>query len=254
MPWTPTAANNFFNLPPRGLGEKAWQWLEGEIDRGVSSWEALRLASRNRAFPVRYQSAIDFLRRTIISLQNNLADLPLTELLVRAWEETGLRQYFAEVSSAQESFGWLHLLAGIHGDNPAMETLPAFLYDLSQWRSGDFFDHRADAVTMMTLHGAKGLEFPVVFICGLDQDLLPLVHKNQGEEALQEERRLFYVAMTRARQRLILSTVERRSFYGEYRTCKPSRFIKEIPSHLLEEVSPPARKRKPPKEKQLDLF
>ena len=243
-----------FNLPPRGLGEKAWQWLEGEIDRGVSSWEALRLASRNSAFPVRYQSAIDFLRRTIISLQNYLAELPLTELLARAWEETGLGQYFAEISSAQESFGWLHLLAGIHGDNPAMETLPAFLHDLSQWRSGDFFDHRADAVTMMTLHGAKGLEFPVVFICGLDQDLLPLAHKNQGEEALQEERRLFYVAMTRARQRLILSTVERRSFYGEYRTCKPSNFIKEIPAHLLEEVSPPARKRKPPKEKQLDLF
>ena len=61
---------------------------------------------------------------------------------------------------------------------------------------------------MMTLHAAKGLEFPVVFICGLDQDLLPLAHKNQDQEALQEERRLFYVAMTRARHRLILSTVD----------------------------------------------
>jgi DNA helicase-2/ATP-dependent DNA helicase PcrA len=109
-------------------------------------------------------------------------------------------------------------------------------------------------VAMMSLHGAKGLEFPVVFICGVDHDLLPLAHKNQDEEALQEERRLFYVAMTRARQRLILSTVDRRSFYGEYRTCKPSIFTKEIPAHLIEQVSLPVRKRKPSKEKQLTLF
>jgi DNA helicase-2/ATP-dependent DNA helicase PcrA len=244
-----------FNLPPRGLGDKAWQWLDGEIDRGISSWEALRLASRNRGFPVRYQAATDLLRRAIVSLQKLMVELPLAELLARAWEETGLRQYFAEGASAQESFRWLYLLAGLHGDKPAVESLPAFLDDLSQWRAGDFFDPRADAVAMMTLHAAKGLEFPVVFICGLDQDLLPLAHKNQGQEALQEERRLFYVAMTRARHRLILSTVNRRSFYGQYRTCKPSTFIREIPDHSLEEVSPPARKKKKPsKEKQLTLF
>ena len=243
-----------FNLPPRGLGDKAWEWLDGEIDRGTSSWEALRLASRNRDFPVRYQAATDLLRRTIISLQNLMVELPLADLLATAWEETGLRQYFAEMASAQESFRWLHLLAGLHGDTPAIETLPPFLDDLSQWRAGDFYDSRADAVAMMTLHAAKGLEFPVVFICGLDQDLLPLAHKNQDNESLQEERRLFYVAMTRACHRLILSTVERRSFYGEYRTCKPSTFIKEIPAHMLEEVSPPVRKKKPPKEKQLNLF
>ena len=243
-----------FNLPPRGLGDKAWQWLEGEIDKGISSWEALRLASRNRGFPVRYQAATHLLRRTIISLQKLMVELPLPELLAKAWQETGLRQYFSEVASADESFGWLHLLAGLHGDKPAIETLPAFLEDLSQWRADDFFDPRADAVVMMTLHAAKGLEFPVVFICGLDQDLLPLAHKNQNQEALQEERRLFYVAMTRARHRLILSTVERRSFYGEYWNCKPSPFIKEIPAHILEEVAPSERRKKPPKGKQLTLF
>jgi DNA helicase-2/ATP-dependent DNA helicase PcrA len=243
-----------FNLPPRGLGDKAWQWLAGELDNGISPWEALRLASKNYGFPVRYQAATDLLRRTIISLQNLMIELPLAELLAQAWEDTGLRQHFAQVASAQESLGWLHLLAGLHGDKPAIETLPAFLDDLSQWRVGDFFDPRADAVPMMTLHAAKGLEFPVVFVCGLDQDLLPLLHKNQDQETLQEERRLFYVAMTRARHRLILSTVNRRFFYGEYRTCQPSPFIQEIPAHILEEISPPVRKKKPPKEKQLTLF
>ena len=243
------------NLPPRGLGDKAWQWLDGEIDKGTNSWEALRLVSRNRGFPVRYQAATDLLRRSIISLQNLMVELPLAELLIRAWEETGLGQHFAEIASAQESYRWLYLLAGLHGDKPAAETLPAFLDDLSQWRAGDFFDPRADAVGMMTLHAAKGLEFPVVFICGLDQDLLPLAHKNQGQEALEEERRLFYVAMTRARHRLVLSTVQRRFFYGEYRSCQPSTFIREIPDHSLEVVSPPeSKKKKPPKEKQLTLF
>ena len=244
-----------FNLPPRGLGDKAWQWLEGESDKESNYWEALHLARRNRDFPLRYHESVDRLRRTILSLQNLMVELPLAELVARAWEETGLRQYFADVVSAQESFGWLHLLAGLHGNQPAIETLPAFLDDLSQWRAGDFFDPRADAVAMMTLHAAKGLEFPVVFVCGLDQDILPLAHNNQDQEALQEERRLFYVAMTRARQHLILSTVHRRSFYGEYRTYKPSMFIKEIPAHILEEVSPPVRKKKKtPKEKQFTLF
>lgn len=244
-----------FNLPPRGLGDKAWQWIENEIGRGIGLWEVLRLASRHLDFPVRYQAATDLLRRTIISLQKYMIELPLLKVLEKAWEETGLCQHFEGSASAEKSYRWLHLLAGLHGGKPAVETLPAFLDDLSQWRAGDFYDPRADAVALMTLHAAKGLEFPVVFVCGVDEDLLPLTHKNQGKEAVQEERRLFYVAMTRARHRLILSTVSRRSLYGEYRTCKPSGFIKEIPAHCLEEVAlPTTEKKKSPKEKQLSLF
>jgi DNA helicase-2/ATP-dependent DNA helicase PcrA len=244
-----------FNLPPRGLGDKAKQWLNEEVDRGIDPWEALRLASRSLDLPVNYQAATDMLRRTIISLQNLINHLSLPEVLERAWEETGLHHHFQSRTSAEESFRWLRLLAALHVGKPAIETVPAFLDDLSQWRTGDFFDPRADAVSLMTVHAAKGLEFPVVFICGLEQDLLPLTHTNQGKEALQEERRLFYVAMTRARHLLVLSTTNQRFLYGERRTCKVSPFIKEIPSHCLEEISLPAsKKRKPPKEKQLTLF
>jgi DNA helicase-2/ATP-dependent DNA helicase PcrA len=244
-----------FNLPPRGLGEKARQWFNEEIDKGIDPWEALRLASRNLDLPVTYQAATDMLRRTVISLQNLINNLSLSEALGRAWEETGLHHHFQGETSAEESFRWLRLLAALHGSKPATENLPAFLDDLSQWRTGDFFDPRADAISLMTIHAAKGLEFPVVFVCGLEQDLLPLTHTNQGKEALQEERRLFYVAMTRARHLLVLSTANQRFLYGERRTCKVSPFIKEIPSHCLEEISVPARKKKkPPKEKQLTLF
>jgi DNA helicase-2/ATP-dependent DNA helicase PcrA len=244
-----------FILPPRGLGEKARQWLNEELAKGIDPWEALRLASRNLDLPVTYQAATDMLRRTVISLQNLINNLPLPEVLERAWEETGLHHHFQGGTSAEESFRWLRLLAALHGGKPATETLPAFLEDLSQWRAGDFFDPRADAVSLMTIHAAKGLEFPVVFISGLEQDLLPLTHTNQEKEALQEERRLFYVAMTRARHLVVLSTASRRFLYGEGRTCKVSPFIEEIPSHCLEEISVPAsKKKKPPKEKQLTLF
>jgi DNA helicase-2/ATP-dependent DNA helicase PcrA len=244
-----------FNLPPRGLGEKARQWLNEEIDKGIDPWEALRLASRNLDLPVTYQAATDMLRRTVISLQNLINNLSLSEVLERAWEETGLHHHFQSGTSAAESFRWLRLLAALHGGKRATETLPAFLNDLSQWRTGDFFDPRADAVSLMTIHAAKGLEFPVIFICGLEQDLLPLTHTNEGKEALEEERRLFYVAMTRARHLLVLSTTSRRFLHGERRTCKASPFIKEIPSSCLEKISVPAsKKKKTPKEKQLTLF
>jgi DNA helicase-2/ATP-dependent DNA helicase PcrA len=244
-----------FNLPPRGLGDKAWQWIDKELGRGTGPWESLRLVSRNLDFPVRYQASADQLRRIIVALQNLMVEVPLSALMEKALEETGLRQHFSGSTSAEESYRWLFLLAGLHGDKVAMESLPAFLDDLSQWRAGDFYDPRADAVALMTLHAAKGLEFPIVFICGLDQDLLPMRRNTLEKDTLSEERRLFYMGMTRARHRLILSTVIRRYLYGEYRTFKPSRFAKEIPAHCLEEVSPPkVPKKKPPKEKQLTLF
>ncbi len=245
-----------FNMPPRGLGEKAQQWFHEQTARGIGAWEVLRLASRSVDLPVRYQAATDLLRRIIVLLQSLIATLPLPEVLERAWDETGLRRHFQENGdSAAEGFKWLHLLAALHGEKPAIETFTGFMDDLSQWRSGDFYDPRADAVTLMTLHAAKGLEFPVVFICGLDQELLPLTRKSQGEEALQEERRLLYVAMTRARHLLVLSSVSRRFLYGEVHTCQPSPFLKEIPHHCMEEVSTVTRKKKKtPKEKQLNLF
>ncbi|UCG14205.1 MAG: ATP-dependent helicase [Deltaproteobacteria bacterium] len=244
-----------FNLPPRGLGDKAQQWLKQEIRKGLDPWEILRLASKNLDLPVRHQAAMDRLLRMLISLQKMMAHHSLPNTLDSAWEETGLSHHCGEDGAAAESFRWLRLLAGFHLDKPAKETLPGFMADLAQWRAGDFYDPRADAVALMTMHAAKGLEFPVVFLCGLDQDLLPLTLRESGEEAIQEERRLFYVAMTRAQHLLVLSTVRRRFLHGEIRNCKPSQFISEIPAECLEPISPLAsQKKKTGKEKQLSLF
>jgi DNA helicase-2/ATP-dependent DNA helicase PcrA len=247
-----------FNVPPRGLGEAAQQWLGEQIDKGIGPLEILWQGSKNPRLPVSHQAAMDRLRRIITSLQSIIAARPLPAVLEAALGETGLREYVdaGGSESARESCRWLQILAGSYDKRPALATLPAFLQDLAQWRAGDFFDPRADAVALMTLHAAKGLEFPAVFISGADQDLIPLTRKDQGPEALEEERRLFYVAMTRARDLLVLTTVHRRFLFGEVREAQASPFIGEIPPDLLEEASTPAvsRKKKGPKEKQLKLF
>jgi len=245
-----------FNVPPRGLGEAAQQWLGEQIDKGIGPLEILWQGSKSLKLPVSHQAAMDRLRRIITSLQSLIAGRPLPAVLEAALVETGLRDHVETggSESARESFRWLLILAGSYDKGQTLTTLPAFLQDLAQWRAGDFFDPRADAVALMTLHAAKGLEFPVVFIPGVDQDLLPLTRKGQAPEALEEERRLFYVAMTRARDLLVLTTARRRFLLGGVRESPPSVFIGEIPPELLEEAVAPSRRKKGPKEKQLPLF
>jgi DNA helicase II / ATP-dependent DNA helicase PcrA len=117
----------------------------------------------------------------------------------------------------------------------------------------DFLDPRADRVSLLTLHAAKGLEFAVVFIVGLEDGLLPLTWGARDETALAEERRLFYVGMTRAKDRLILSRAKQRPWRGKVRTLAPSPFLGDIEAELLrhQQAEPPRRK---PDGRQLSLF
>jgi DNA helicase-2/ATP-dependent DNA helicase PcrA len=94
-------------------------------------------------------------------------------------------------------------------------------------------------IWLMTLHSAKGLEFPMVIMAGLEDGLFPHSRSSEDVEELEEERRLCYVGMTRARQRLVLTGAARRRVFGEYQASKPSRFIDEIPSELLDRIAPP---------------
>jgi DNA helicase-2/ATP-dependent DNA helicase PcrA len=93
-------------------------------------------------------------------------------------------------------------------------------------------------IWMMTMHSAKGLEFPTVIIAGLEEGLFPHSRSKDDEEELEEERRLCYVGMTRARQRLVLTGAARRRVFGEYQSTEPSRFIEEVPAELVERIAP----------------
>ncbi len=138
---------------------------------------------------------------------------------------------------------------------PFESDLGRFLETLALQKETDFYDPRADRVTLMTLHAAKGLEFPVVFIVGCEEGLLPY---QRGDEApdVAEERRLFYVGMTRAQQKLILTHTQRRYLFGQEQTNPPSRFVADI-EQTLKEIEQ-ARRRKPskatPDSTQLRLF
>jgi len=117
----------------------------------------------------------------------------------------------------------------------------------------DFFDPRADRVSLLTIHAAKGLEFPVVFIAGLEDGILPLIFGASDPVTLAEERRLLYVGITRAKDRLLLSRADRRMLRGKVREQAPSRFLADIERELLrQQKSELPRKR--PEDRQLSLF
>jgi DNA helicase II / ATP-dependent DNA helicase PcrA len=105
----------------------------------------------------------------------------------------------------------------------------------------DSYDGSLDRVTLMTLHAAKGLEFPVVFMTGLEEGLFPNARTAAVDEEVEEERRLCYVGMTRAMDKLYLTHARRRRIYGDWQFNPPSRFLAEIPPHLLAAEAPPLR-------------
>ena len=139
-------------------------------------------------------------------------------------------------------------LAGAFGSN-----LAAFVEHLARNARGSVYDDRAEAVPLMTMHAAKGLEFPVVFITGLEEGIIPWVHGSQPEE-VEEERRLLYVAMTRAKQILHLSSAASRTIFGRSCQQQPSRFLREIPGELMVEKTAFSGSKKKAAALQMKLF
>lgn len=113
-------------------------------------------------------------------------------------------------------------------------TLSGFLEEMALYTDADKQADTEDTVMLMTMHAAKGLEFPVVFLCGMEDGLFPSFRVEDNEEDIEEERRLCYVAVTRAKEQLYLTCAERRLMYGQTRYARPSRFLQEIPESLLD--------------------
>jgi len=132
--------------------------------------------------------------------------------------------------------------------------LPGFLSELALGVDADVWDPRADRVSLLTLHAAKGLEFPVVFIVGCEDGIIPLRFGPDDEQDTAEERRLFFVGMTRAQQRLILTHARRRRWRGKVRPSTPSPFLRNIQQQLLAQHDHRLRKKRPPQQHQPLLF
>ncbi|MBA2530042.1 MAG: UvrD-helicase domain-containing protein [Euzebyales bacterium] len=240
------SAKRVLNVPRRGIGAKSEEALDLFAGReGVSFLEACRRAEENHQLGARAAAAVsdfvrllDGLRTTVVEEQPSLR-----RIVELTWDRTG---YLAELEAERtvEALGRVENvreLAGVAEDFTALQpdaTLAEFLERVSLVSDADDLEE-ADSgkLTLMTLHNAKGLEFPVVFIVGMEDSVFPH-HRSLGEpEELEEERRLAYVGMTRAEQRLYLTSAWSRTLFGGTNANPPSRFLKEVPAALVEDRS-----------------
>jgi superfamily I DNA/RNA helicase len=185
----------------------------------------------------------------VIEKFKNLKDkLPVDEFFKVLWEESDIKEYCSE-----ENFMYLQDLAYQYRDMEPKEALVRFVNEISLLTPADVFDPRAEAVTFMTLHMAKGLEFKIVFIAGVEDGLIPYTLKKEDVD-IEEERRLFYVGMTRAMDELFLIHARNRFLYGQRLTQSQSPFLKEIPNEFIESRIVPDRIKKGKRDRQTGLF
>ncbi len=148
----------------------------------------------------------------------------------------------------KEAFVRLVEIASIFG-----KDLVGFFSTIALHTDTDAYVQQAEKVSLMTMHAAKGLEFPVVFIAGCEEGLTPFEQRNRGQVDIEEERRLFYVAMTRAMDRLYLTRARKRRIYGKIKNRVLSRFFADIEDRLIKDETP-RMKKKGPEQIQLKLF
>jgi DNA helicase-2/ATP-dependent DNA helicase PcrA len=222
------------NVPKRGVGDTT----VGRVDvwanaRGVAFMEALRHASEAGVGPSSQRGVAQFVA-LIDGLTPLVADGP-GAVLQAALERSG---YLDELESEHtvESAGRLENLGELVGSAREFQTVDEFLEQISLVADTDEIDDDDSKVTLMTLHSAKGLEFPVVFLVGAEEGVFPHIRALTEPEELEEERRLAYVGITRAREKLYLSHAWSRTLFGSTQYNPPSRFLDEIPVELVEHL------------------
>ena len=229
------------NVPARGIGDKTIEVLRaaagprGRHDLGRD--RGGRRRRRSRASPRGPGTRSPSSRRSSGGCGRGSASWPLPELLDEALEASGYRAMLADGSEEGEE-RWanlleLRLVTTRYDDLAPDDALDRLLEETALVADQDSYEGDADAVTLITLHAAKGLEFPVVFIAGLEEGLFPHSRALDDEKELEEERRLAYVGITRAKRRLYLSHAWRRATWGMGQAAVPSRFLLEIPAELM---------------------
>ena len=245
-----TAIERIINVPTRGIGGRSLDVIRTVArEENVSLWQACaRCVNENLAGSRAVNAILAFLE-LIDKLQSECEGLELHEKVERVIANSGLIQHhekeggekalarkenLEELVNAASNFDDVALGDEVDVKSPAF--LAAFL-DQASLDAGDTqADETDDAVQLMTLHSAKGLEFPLVFLVGMEEGLFPHRMSMDKIASLEEERRLCYVGITRAKSKLYLTHAESRRLHGEVNLCRPSRFIKEIPKQLIDEI------------------
>lgn len=239
------AFDRVINTPPRGIGDRTLELVRNHArDNELSLWAATGDLLARKLLPGRSREAIASFRDLIEHLASQLADLALERQVDRVIQDSGLMAMYQQekgdkgetrVDNLKEL---VSAVAGFQADEelPGATLMDQFLAHAALESGATQADAHSDAVQLMTLHSAKGLEFPQVFIVGVEEGLFPAQQSVEDPRRLEEERRLCYVGMTRAMQKLTLCHAESRRLYGRDSYNRPSRFLKEIPPACLEEL------------------
>lgn len=233
------------NRPARGIGKSTLGLLTNYADeRSLTLWQAIEKTVDGGGLPKRATAALKRFQALVVDLREGAASMDIAALVDAVLDRSGYRAMLdsdssAEAESRRENVDELVVAAQEAAERG--ETAQDFLDHASLVADTDDIESSA-RVLLMTLHSSKGLEFPAVFLVGMEEQLLPHARSlgTADKDALEEERRLCYVGMTRAQQRLVLSSAEYRGRYGAGPEdfMQPSRFLSEIPSELIRDVSP----------------
>ncbi len=238
------------NTPTRGIGERTIEQVRLTARaRGIPLWDAAREICASNELAARSSSALRVFLDLIDALDAEVRELPLFEQVDSAIQKSGLIAHYQkekgergearienleELVSAARQFEYAPETTD--PDEIRMEPLPAFLSHAALEAGDAQAEKNTDCVQLMTLHSAKGLEFPLVFLAGMEEGLFPHGRSVEEPGRLEEERRLCYVGITRAKKQLYITHAEMRRLHGSEMFQAPSRFIGEIPEELIEEV------------------
>jgi len=230
------------NTPPRGIGEHTIAELAGlATAQGVSMYEAITqlspgISGAASPFPARATKAICLFDELTRELSAKSKELSLPDLIDFVARRTGYKEALLANPDGEERWDNILELKGVaqqYTELPPEEAMSAFLEGTTLVSDVDGLNEAKESTTLITLHQAKGLEFPVVFMVGMEEGVLPHIRSFDDPAQMEEERRLCYVGITRARQRLYLVRAFRRSLMGGSNANGPSRFLQDIPKHLI---------------------
>jgi DNA helicase-2/ATP-dependent DNA helicase PcrA len=223
------------NYPTRGIGSKTQERvIRFANEEGLTLWQAIERVEDINTLSTRAQNAVATFRFLIAKYASKSGDAPADELARDLIQEAGLLSELRKEHTQENLVRWenvqelISAIAEYVGNASENATLSTFLQEVALLSDQDNEYDDQNRVTLMTMHASKGLEFPVVFVSGMEEGLFPLSRATEEREELEEERRLFYVGATRAEERLYLTYARSRYRYGERQSATRSRFLDEI--------------------------
>jgi DNA helicase II / ATP-dependent DNA helicase PcrA len=228
------------NYPTRGIGGKTeGQLVQFARENGISVWQAIERIEEV-GLSGRAKNAIEQFRFLISKHAARIGSAPAEEITKELVREAGLLEDLRKENTPEGLMRWENVqeLISAVAEHSASSgdpstALSTFLQEVSLITDADVQDDNENKVTLMTLHASKGLEFPVVFICGLEEGLFPMARALQEPAELEEERRLFYVGATRAKEMLFLTHARSRFRYGQHESAISSRFLDEVDPEVV---------------------